>query len=84
MRDLTTEDGCAAEALERGLTLGGDGQPFAGVWEAHGCFMYDSTYYDGYYNGMAWFGTGGSQSQKLEWLNTPYIRLGAFGEFVYE
>jgi len=83
MRDLTTEEGCASEALERGLTLGGDGQPFAGEWDAHGCFMYDSTHFEGYYNGMAWFGTGGNLKEKMVGLDTPYIRLGAFGEYVY-
>lgn len=45
--------------------------------------MYDSTYYDGYYNGMAWFGTQGTTESKLQWLDTPYIRLGVFGEFVW-
>jgi hypothetical protein len=37
---------------------------FAGAWEADGCFMYVSSYYDGYYDGRVYFGTGGSKEEK--------------------
>jgi hypothetical protein len=69
-RDLTTEAGCRAEAEERGYSTdvnNGDSgdQTFAGAWEANGCFVYVSSYYDGYYDGRAYFGTGGSAEEKL-------------------
>jgi hypothetical protein len=62
---LTTEEGCKAEAIERGLSWDAPNQDFAGAWEANGCFMYQSSYSDGYYNGRAYFGTGGSNEDKL-------------------
>jgi hypothetical protein len=63
-RDLTTEEGCKAEADERGLTTEASDMTFAGAWEADGCFMYVSSYYDGYYDGRVYFGTGGSKEKK--------------------
>jgi len=44
--DLTTEEGCKAEALARGLTWNDEDQVFAGDWEANGCFEYVSSYYN--------------------------------------
>jgi hypothetical protein len=48
-----------------GLQWNDGDQVFAGDWEVSGCFLYVDTYSDGYYNGRAYFGTGGSDSDKL-------------------
>jgi hypothetical protein len=81
---LTTLEGCKAEALERGLTWDAEGQDFAGEWEADGCFEYVSTYSDGYYNGRAYFGTGGSVEDKTSdfCLDDIHLRIVNCGETV--
>ena len=53
-----SEDACAAEAQKQGLQLGGGGYPFAGAFGTKGCYSYTS----GGYKGMAFYGTGGTQS----------------------
>jgi hypothetical protein len=77
---LTTLEGCKAEALERGLTWDAPNQDFAGEWEVDGCFMYEASYADGYYNGRAYFGTGGDSASKTQDLCSPHIRLDVCGE----
>jgi hypothetical protein len=74
-RDLTTVEGCKAEAIARGLTWDAEGQDFAGEWELDGCYEYNSSYTDGLYNGRAYFGTGGSDEDKLAPVKDPNIHI---------
>jgi hypothetical protein len=60
----------AAEALD--LKLGGAGHPFAGDWGPKGC--YSSTKRDKYY-GIAWFGTGGTESEMAAAPAAPKYRI---------
>ena len=57
-------DPAKAEEFARalGLQIGGDGHPFVGDWGTKGLYAYRS----GQYNGMAYFGTGGSERNRLE------------------
>jgi len=45
-----------------GLQVGGAGHPFVGDWGTKGLYAYRS----GQYSGMAYFGTGGSERNRLE------------------
>ena len=54
-----TEAGCSARAQTLGLSLGGNGYAFAGSYSTKGCYSYSS----GSYEGMAFFGTGGTEAQ---------------------
>ena len=53
----------AAEEFARalGLQVGGAGYPFVGDWATKGLYAYRS----GQYNGIAYFGTGGSERDRL-------------------
>ena len=53
----------AAEEFARalGLQVGGAGYPFVGNWATKGLYAYRS----GQYNGIAYFGTGGSERDRL-------------------
>ena len=56
-------DPAKAEAFARelGLQIGGGGHPFVGPWGTKGLYAYKS----GKYSGMAFFGTGGIEIQRL-------------------
>ena len=56
-------DPVKAEEFARalGLQIGGAGHPFVGHWETKGLCAYSS----GKYSGMAYFGTGGSERDRL-------------------
>ena len=56
-------DPAKAEEFARalGLQIGGAGHPFVGHWETKGLCAYSS----GKYSGMAYFGTGGSERDRL-------------------
>ena len=56
-------DPAKAEEFVRslGLQVGGAGHPFVGDWGTKGLYAYRS----GQYNGMAYFGTGGSERDRL-------------------
>jgi hypothetical protein len=75
---LTTVEGCKAEAVELGLKWDDGDQEFAGEWEVDGCYYYVSSYQDGYYNGRAYFGTGGSDEDKLSdfCVDDIHVRIG--------
>jgi len=45
-----------------GLQVGGAGHPFVGSWGTKGLYAYRS----GQYNGMAYFGTGGTERDRLD------------------
>ena len=49
-------------ARSLGLQVGGGGHPFVGAWSTKGLYAYRS----GKYNGMAFFGTGGDERNRLE------------------
>ena len=57
-------DPAKAEEFARalGLQVGGGGHPFVGAWSTKGLYAYRS----GQYNGMAFFGTGGDERNRLE------------------
>ena len=59
-------DPVKAEAFARalGLQVGGAGHAFIGPWQTKGLCAYRS----GQYSGMAYFGTGGSERDRLEML----------------
>jgi hypothetical protein len=71
-KDITTEAECAAEADAQGLSQGGEGMSMAGDWDAKGCFQFGANHF---YSGMAFYGTGGSESEVTSALSDPYIRL---------
>ena len=56
-------DPAKAEGFARalGLQIGGAGHPFVGDWGTKGLYAYSS----GQYSGMAYFGTGGSERERL-------------------
>ena len=56
-------DPAKAEEFARalGLQIGGGGHPFVGPWGTKGLYAYKS----GKYSGMAFFGTGGIEIQRL-------------------
>ena len=56
-------DPAKAEEFARalGLQIGGEGYPFVGNWSTKGLYAYRS----GQYNGIAYFGTGGSERDRL-------------------
>ena len=56
-------DPAKAEEFARalGLQIGGAGYPFVGNWSTKGLYAYRS----GQYNGIAYFGTGGSERDRL-------------------
>jgi hypothetical protein len=56
-------DPAKAEEFARalGLQIGGAGHPFVGDWGTKGLYAYSS----GQYSGMAYFGTGGSERDRL-------------------
>ena len=56
-------DPAKAEEFARalGLQVGGAGHPFVGNWGTKGLYAYRS----GQYNGIAYFGTGGSERDRL-------------------
>jgi hypothetical protein len=73
---MTTEAGCRAEVEERGYPTNSS---FAGnSGYAPGCHIYDSNAY----GGRAYFGTGGTDDEKLDYLCSPHIRVGGCGEDV--
>ena len=57
-------DPAKAEEFARalGLQIGGSGHPFVGNWRTKGLYAYSS----GQYSGIAYFGTGGSERNRLE------------------
>jgi hypothetical protein len=67
-----TEEECKKVAESLGLKLGGNGYPFAGNWGIKGLYAYKS----GKYNGIAFFGTGGTEKQMKDPLtnNTNIYR----------
>ena len=56
-------DPAKAEEFARalGLQIGGAGHPFVGDWATKGLYAYKS----GKYSGIAYFGTGGSEIDRL-------------------
>jgi len=52
-------DACKLAAARLGLSLGGAGSDFTDSYATKGCYAYDS----GTYKGMAFFGTGGDNSE---------------------
>ena len=56
-------DPAKAEEFARalGLQIGGAGHPFVGDWATKGLYAYSS----GQYSGIAYFGTGGSERERL-------------------
>ncbi|MBF15193.1 MAG: hypothetical protein CMA97_06745, partial [Euryarchaeota archaeon] len=57
-------DPAKAEEFARalGLQIGGAGHPFVGNWGTKGLYAYRS----GQYSGMAYFGTGGTERNRLD------------------
>jgi hypothetical protein len=66
-----TEEGCRASATELALKLGGGGYAFAGTYATKGCYTYNS----GNYQGMAFFGTGGSVADMEQIVSAPKQRV---------
>ena len=66
-----TQDECAAAADAQGLQQGGAGYDFAGPFGTKGCYSYDS----GKYQGMAYFGTGGTESEMAAVPAPPKYRI---------
>ena len=66
-----TKDECAAAADAQGLQQGGAGYDFAGPFRTKGCYSYDS----GKYQGMAYFGTGGTESEMAAVPAPPKYRI---------
>jgi hypothetical protein len=66
-----TQDACAAAAQAIGLELGGNGYAFSGSYQTKGCYSYES----GKYQGMAYFGTGGSPAQMEAAPAAPKYRI---------
>jgi hypothetical protein len=66
-----TQDECAAAAEAQGLKLGGAGYGLAGPYRTKGCYSYES----GKYQGMAYFGTGGSPAQMEAAPAAPKYRI---------
>merc|ERR1719510_1072257 len=67
---LSRED-CEAAAVNAGLEIGGGDYDFAGNYGTKGCFAYSS----GEYEGMAYFGTGGSQAEMAASVASPKYRI---------
>jgi hypothetical protein len=65
-----------------GLNWNDGDQVFAGEWEVNGCFYYESWYADGYYDGRAYFGTGGPSESKLSTfcVDDIHVRIGGCEE----
>ena len=70
-----TQDACAAAAQAIGLELGGNGYAFSGSYQTKGCYSYES----GKYQGMAYFGTGGSPAQMEAAPAAPKYRISCGG-----
>ena len=66
-----TQDACAAAAESQGLQLGGNGYAFAGSYGTKGCYSYES----GKYQGMAYFGTGGTETAMRATPAKPKYRI---------
>lgn len=66
-----TEEACKQAATSQGLLLGGGGYEFAGSHGTKGCYSYSS----GAYKGMAFYGTGGSDSQSKAAVSAPKMRV---------
>ena len=66
-----TQDACAAAAQAKGLILGGNGYAFAGSYGTKGCYSYES----GKYQGMAYFGTGGTETAMRATPAKPKYRI---------
>ena len=73
--NCTTADMCAAAAVAQGLALGGAGYDFTGPFATKGCYSYES----GKYQGMAYFGTGGSPAQMEAAPAAPKYRISCGG-----
>ena len=54
-----SKEACEEAVTSLGLQLGGAGTNFVGSFSTKGCYAYDK----GKYNGMAFYGTGGSDEQ---------------------
>ena len=66
-----TLDACEAAATDQGLQLGGNGYAFAGSYGTKGCYSYES----GKYQGMAYFGTGGTETAMRATPAKPKYRI---------
>ena len=66
-----TKDECAAAAEAQGLQRGGADYDFAGTFRTKGCYSYES----GKYKGMAYFGTGGTESEMAAVPAPPKYRM---------
>jgi len=54
---------CKEVAKALGLEIGGAGHSFAGDYSNKGCYAYNSDAYKSSFEGVAYYGTGGSKSQ---------------------
>ncbi|KAK3232876.1 hypothetical protein CYMTET_56800 [Cymbomonas tetramitiformis] len=61
---------CGNAATALGISLGGNGYEFAGSYSTKGCYAYSS----GTYQGMAYFGTGGTNAESSAAVSSPKYR----------
>ena len=67
-------EACKDAGRRLGLQLGGSGSSFLGDYTIKGCYAYDN----GKYQGMVYYGTGGSEDEMKQTLTRPKYRPQTF------
>ena len=70
-RRTMTEKTCQQVANQQGFEIGGNGYDFSGNYSTKGCYGYVT----GNYQNMAFFGTGGNESEQRKRLTGSKIRI---------
>ena len=68
---ITTKQECEQVAKQQGFEIGGNGYNFSGNYSTKGCYGYVT----GNYQNMAFFGTGGNESEQRKRLTGSKIRI---------